>query len=342
MSKRKGSPLRPAMDRAAERVLASSRHQQPTQQKSPEQAETYMDTLDTESIKQPAGTKFKWQDALGVVGFLAGIGGMQDLPLTFRISCYVACAVCLCSSFSSHKNWPVRRRWMLGGGVSVFMIILIFFAVRAKEPYIPSAEENASATASALAGKENSKTAVELECYWDHLPIPVPAGKLAHVMLLNRKARTSGMGLFDVLGDNAKNSSWPAKSQLNAAYPKKAPHNYGETIYHCDLSNQGNTKLFDVALTFRLNYATPPPGEKQEYPYEVVANPLPPGDTFTFYVVNECPTAVVLIQPEQYSARILGENQRQRFRLLRPHRNPAEPIMPLFPSSVDWTGEPCN
>jgi hypothetical protein len=330
------------MGLAAQRVLASPRQQPPTEQKSPEEAESGTPILDAAPIKQRVGTKLKWQDAVGVVGFLAGIGGAQNIPLTFRILCYVACAACLCTSFSGHKNWSVARRWVSSVGVSIFMIILMIFAVQAKEPHIPTAEENAKATTSALAGKENSKTAVELECDWDNLPIHVPVGKFAHVMLVNRKARRSGMGLFDVRGDNAKDSSWPAKSQLNAAHPKKAPPNYGETIYHCDLSNQGSTKLFDVALTFRLNSATRVPSDKQEYPYEVVANPLAPGDTFTFYVVNECPIAVILIQPEQYSALILGENQRQTFTLLRPHRNPVEPFMMLFPSSVDWTREPCN
>jgi hypothetical protein len=202
-----------------------------------------------------------------------------------------------------------------------------------------TADEIAQSTVTKLTNQDNAKTAVELECRQDRLPIRVAPNDVAHVMLVNRRARTGG-GLFDVMSGTTKNYSWPPKAQLSKR--KGATFNPGEFIYRCEVSNQGNTKLLDVALTFNLNYWTPPPSDKQVYPYQVVVNPLTAGTTFTFFVVNECPVGADAIALGVFSTRILGENTRRNFELLMPHRNPVEPIMMLWPSSVSWTGEVCN
>ena len=252
-----------------------------------------------------------------------------------------------------HENRRTISTVLVFIGVVVFAFSFWWVRYRAGQKiHTPTAEENAAATVAALKQQDDSRTAVELECEWDHLPIQIPANEFALVLLLNKKMRKSGMGFYDLPGGYSKNYSWPTKNQLNLPHPKKALGNMGETIYRCKVSNQGNTKLFDVALTFRLQYMVPTPsspanpgnqhGDNQEYPYEIVANPLPPGIPFTFYVVNECPANVIVFQPSQYTTLILGESQRRQFPLLIPHRNPLEFFMMLFGSSVDWTGEPCD
>jgi hypothetical protein len=286
----------------------------------------------------------KWQDGLTVLGALLFFGGMNEMPLLIRALFFAAGAVCMSVSFWSHKDWPVLARLLSIIAVNLVIGYSIYWIIAKQNEHPPTAQEIAQAQVE----EDNKKTAVELECEWDHLPIQIPVNEFAHVLLLNKKMRKSGMGFYDLPG-YSKNYSWPAKNQLNSPHPKKVLRNPGETIYRCNVSNQGNTKLFDVALTFRLQYMVPTPGnpgnqhgDSQEYPYEIVANPLPPGIPFTFYVVNECPANVILFQPSQYTALILGESQRRQFQLLIPHRNPIEPFMMLFGSSVDWTGEPCN
>jgi len=73
----------------------------------------------------------------------------------------------------------------------------------------------------ALKQQDDSRTAVELECEWDHLPIQIPANEFAHVLLLNKKMRKSGMGFYDLPGGYSKNYSWPTKNQLNLPHPRK-------------------------------------------------------------------------------------------------------------------------
>jgi len=74
--------------------------------------------------------KFKWQDALDVIGILLAVGGMSDMPIGFRVACFVACAICMCFSFVRHTEWPKSLRISSGFGVCVFMGILIGFALK--------------------------------------------------------------------------------------------------------------------------------------------------------------------------------------------------------------------
>lgn len=243
-----------------------------------------------------------------------------------------------------------RTDWGRSVGSSSFLSVAALIAIcfflfgaylsrhQAKE-HSPTATEIATETAEELQEKENAKTAVELECNMDNLPLHVSPKGTVHVMLINKKLRSSG--LYDLGNNGNKDYIWPSSSQSSANHPNMPP-NLGKNIYRCAVSNLGNTRLFDVSLTFSLNYLTPPPSDKQVFPYQVIVNPLSPGEKFTFYVVNECPISASIIQPNQYTAQLLGEKTRHEFQLLRPDRNPAEPIMLALGSSVNWTGEQCN
>jgi hypothetical protein len=118
------------------------------------QAATYHFEVDqSDSPKEP---KFKWQDAVGLAGVLLAVAGMADLPLFFRISFFVCCAVCLPISFSSHKNWPIVVRWILSIAAVILLVFMALSVVnKASEEnkpreHVPTAQENADATAKLL------------------------------------------------------------------------------------------------------------------------------------------------------------------------------------------------
>lgn len=202
----------------------------------------------------------------------------------------------------------------------------------ASDPAHPYRKENASATVGALHDEDKSKTAVELRCEPSELPIYVPPNDSIQIMLLNQKARSGG-GLFEFLNGDTRPTTWPSKAMLKAHKPGP-----GEThIYRCDVSNEGNTKLLDIALAFAVNYAPP-----KQITYPIMINPLGVGKTVTFYMVNACPTYVSVIQPSDYTAQIGGQDNRTTLPLLRPGKNPVEQFMMFFPSSVSWNGEVCD
>jgi hypothetical protein len=277
----------------------------------------------------------KWQDAVGVVGLMAGFGGMNDLPIAVRVLCFAACAICFCISFYSHKDWWLSLRWILSGCVSLLMIGLIYRLVTAKEIHIPSAQENGAATAEALRKQDNAKTAVELECEQDGLPIHVPPNESAHVVVLNKKLVTSQRwGLYEIENPSTIQITWPDKRLLDESRRK---HNPGVFIYRCVASNEGSTKLLNVSLMFNLNFST-----AQTFPYQVIANPLDPAQKFTSYFVNICPVGAFVTAQRAYSAQILGENERRSYPLLLPNRSPVQENMIFFPSSVRWAEDPCE
>jgi hypothetical protein len=278
---------------------------------------------------------FKWQDAVGVVGLIAGFGGINDLPITVRVLCFAACAVCFCISFYSHKNWRPSLRWPLSIGMCLLMAGLIYRVVTAKEIHIPSAQENAEATASVLRKQDNTKTAVELACEQDDLPIHVPADESGHVVILNKKLVTSQRwGLYEIDNPSTQQIAWPDKRLLDESRRK---HNPGVFIYRCVASNEGSTKLLNVILTFDLTFLP-----SQTFPYQVIANPLDPAQKFLFYFVNICPVGAFVTARRAYSAQILGENERRSYPLLLPNRSPVQGNMIFPPSSVRWAEDACE
>jgi hypothetical protein len=77
--------------------------------------------------------KLKWQDALGVVGVLLAIGGIAEMPLKFRVFCFVAANISLVVSFWGHVKWPTMWRWTSSGIVTVvfvFVITLVQITIR--------------------------------------------------------------------------------------------------------------------------------------------------------------------------------------------------------------------
>lgn len=80
-------------------------------------------------------SKFKWQDAVGVLGVLIAVAGMADMPIGIRVFCFIACAVCMSISFFSQKTLDIRLRWVLSVAITIFMFVLSRSAVnKASEP----------------------------------------------------------------------------------------------------------------------------------------------------------------------------------------------------------------
>jgi hypothetical protein len=115
------------------------------------------------------GSRFKWQDAIGIVGLLIGFGGMSDMPLILRLICFGFCAVCLPFSFFSHKNWPVWIRWVSSAFVILFMVTVCVYVVKSARP----------------------KTAKTVTLVWNN-PAPMLASAKLSDEQLNAKATADG------------------------------------------------------------------------------------------------------------------------------------------------------
>ena len=220
--------------------------------------------------------------------------------------------------------------------VSLIVVALIHWIANAPpEAHIPSAQENANATAEALRKQDNAKTAVELDCQQESLPIHVPPNESAHVVILNKKRITlQRWGLYEIENSDSVPMIWPDKKLLDQS---KGKPNGGVFIFRCVASNEGSTKLLNVVFTFNISFSTSPAP-----PFEVIANPLDASGKFTFYFVNTCPVSAFVVAQRSYSAQILGENERRSYTLLMPDRSPVQGMMQFFPSSVSWDGAACG
>jgi len=141
--------------------------------------------------------RFKWQDAVGLVGVFLAIGGMADMPLVLRTTCFALCALFMPFSFFSHKNWPGVVR----SGLSVVVVGLMAFMIY----HIASANVPATVSIS----------------WYD--PPPITVGTPLGGQQLNAKAWSAGR---EIEGDFVYNPTFgatlPAGIQtLSAAFTPK-------------------------------------------------------------------------------------------------------------------------
>lgn len=86
--------------------------------------------------------KFKWQDAVGIVGGIIGLGAIAEMPPLARVACFTVCAICLSISFGSHKSWPLAMRWFASIAVFAVMSLVSLSVVRAKKEDPPPSVTN--------------------------------------------------------------------------------------------------------------------------------------------------------------------------------------------------------
>jgi hypothetical protein len=316
--------------------------------------------------------KLKWQDAVGLVGIFLAIGGMGDMPLILRVTCFAACVVCLPISFSGHKNWPKAIRWALSAAVVFLMTYMSWQAISKSSEHIPTAQDNAEATAKLLhdqppkraprppivikapviqtnngpCGINNiggtvsgntcisvpppGETNLDLECNLYGIPVHIPANEIAHIWLLNERRGTEG-GFFEIANSGDGEEIWPDNDRIEIAHQHHT--SFG---YKCVASNEGTTKVFDVSIPFEVSYSN------RSAIYSANIGILDAGKQFTFYVFNECPIIVSVVNLRQYSARTLGADTQKTFPLTVPRRNILGGIMQFVPMTINWTGDPCN
>ena len=70
----------------------------------------------------------------------------------------------------------------------------------------------------------------------------------------------------------------------------------------------------------------------------MVIDPLDEHSEFDFYVVNDCPAMADVVMPDQ----LVRVSDGLKIPLNRLFRNPADNVMMLWGTTVNWTGTACN
>jgi hypothetical protein len=180
-------------------------------------------------------------------------------------------------------------------------------------------------------------TAIFVESQFVGLPVMIPAQSSLNVVPANkRRMRTEKWGFFRPFnGDNAP-KQWPDHRTIEAA---KAKHDAALFAVRYDVSNAGDRTIVTVAIPLDINFGN----EKPAIRYHAIIAPLNAGQTFSFYVVNDCPESVSLIWQEETTAQVLGEESRRPIRLRRKYRSPIDQIAMLFPATTQLVGAgPCE
>jgi hypothetical protein len=180
------------------------------------------------------------------------------------------------------------------------------------------------------------ETAIFMECTMSTLPILPPAGGAAHIVLLNKK-RINGLkgqnwGFYEVYQE------WPDKSLIKKA---EQLHDFGIWCTKCRVSNHGTTNLIYLGVNLDL-WLGEGGGEKNKIRYVPVISALDSGKDFEFYLVNDCNMEANAVWQETARAQVLGESKQRDIPLRRTYRSPIDQIIMFFPTTVNWSGQPCQ
>ncbi|HEV2549850.1 MAG TPA: hypothetical protein VGU20_21240 [Stellaceae bacterium] len=213
-----------------------------------------------------------------------------------------------------------------GGALGIFVIVYFF--------------SPAALVSEATHAPTGDQISLLSECRMSSLPISIPPHGVLHLVPLNsRRLKAVKWGLYDVHNDQGDAKAWPTEDQLNLA---KQQHDPGVFVYRCDLSNHGRSNILNVAIPMRFWFGNEG-GEANALHYSAVVSPLDAGETFVFYLVNDCPVHASGVVPDTARIKIGGESAWRDVPLNRTYKNPVEQIMMFFPTKVRWIGgEPCE
>jgi len=188
--------------------------------------------------------------------------------------------------------------------------------------------------------------AIFADCEVTGLPLSIAPQTSLHMLSLNKKFMLSQhWGLADIPNRTDKEQQWPSKQAMDSmkeALKSKKPHfNPGVFGYKCDVLNDSQTNVLDVAITMTFWYDKQTGNDNIKY--TPILSPLDASSHFIFYVFNDCPVGVAGVLPDSVTVTVVGENVRRAFPLHLPHRSPIEPIMVFFPSDTQWVRQtPCG
>jgi len=156
--------------------------------------------------------------------------------------CIAAISVLLIDGLRRAKWASIRGKGsrQFQAAVVASIIVPVAFGIyltahRKIEEILATAEQMAHAQVE----EDNKKTAVEIQCNTDSLPIHIASNDTGHLVLLDRKVVTGQpWGLFDVPNLTEKQVLWPDKKLLNESAKK---HNPGVFTQRCVVSNEGHT-----------------------------------------------------------------------------------------------------
>jgi hypothetical protein len=188
--------------------------------------------------------------------------------------------------------------------------------------------------------------AIFADCEVASLPLSIAPQTSLHILSLNKKFMLSQhWGLADIPNRTDKEQQWPSKQAMDSSTrrlkSKKPSFNPGVFGYKCDVLNDSQTNVLDVAITMTFWYDKQTGDDNTKY--TPILSPLDANSRFIFYVFNDCPAGVAGVLPDSVTLTIVGENVRRAVPLHLPHRSPIEPIMVFFPSGTQWVRQtPCE
>jgi hypothetical protein len=196
--------------------------------------------------------------------------------------------------------------------------------------------------------------AIYLECYPDSLPIHIPPSSTIHVIqlhpgLLKANPTFPTMGVIhDVSASSQKEREWPSTSEGKWAtkkefeqdvkkqkFPQSSPF-----IYKCSASSSRSVDDASIQMTVstvEIGQKSGPP-QSNFHTYRIAIDPLTPGMSFSFYIVDVCPDSLFVTWSETASVHVLDETSNRQVALKIIKREWPGSVMMFFPPGFHWNG----
>ncbi len=240
------------------------------------------------------------------------------------------------------KKW---HKWGLAAPIVVLIILIVYGVIK----YQSRGESGKNNSAPSPPPPQPQPVSLYLGCDWDHIPIHIPAASTVHVMrihpaILYGNPQIPGIGVFEnVSSSSDKGLDWPSKSEGRWMTKPEAQKemNDARTIptpyaFKCTLTNYSAVALEDITAELIVDTT-----DKKRREYPVSFDPLMPGHSFPFYIVNVCSygvTALMVQWADVATVHLPGEDAK-RVPLKFEKRNwPSQLVPPFGASSFLWNG----